>query len=175
MFSPSVDGPVMRPGSGAAVVALFDGRCGVCSRSARWIAGRDPAGRVERLDLRDPLAAARFPDLSPDAVRAQMHVVDQDGRVHVGLDGVRAVLRELPGLGVVAIGLGLPGIRAVAGVLYRAFARHRLSFNRWFPAPGGEPPCTDACAVEWDALKAAAEERGRLVEPPAAPLAGRRS
>ena len=158
IFSPP-DGPSMRPADGAVVVALFDGRCGVCSRSARWIGERDGAGRIERLDLRDPRAAARFPRLDPDAVRAQMHVVDRDGRVVVGLDGVRAVLRELPGWSALAGELGLPGLHLLAGVLYRAFARHRLTFNRFLPVPQGAEPCTDACAVDWDALRRAAEAR----------------
>lgn len=155
-------GPEMRPAEGAVVVALFDGRCGVCSRSARWFGGRDHQGRIERLDLRDLEAAARFPDLSPDAVRAQMHVVDRDGRVHIGLDGVRAALRELPGWSPLASVLGWPGLHGVASLLYVAFAKNRLFFNRWLPVPEGEQPCTDACAVDWEALKraaAAAEER----------------
>jgi predicted DCC family thiol-disulfide oxidoreductase YuxK len=140
------------------VAALFDGRCGVCARSARWLGDRDARGRLERLDLRDPDAAARFPALSPDAVRAQMHVVDAEGRVRVGIDGVRAVLAELPGWGPAAAALGLPGVRGLAGLAYLAFARNRLRFNRWFPLPGDEPPCTDACAVDWSALERAAAE-----------------
>ncbi|MCA9488909.1 MAG: DUF393 domain-containing protein [Myxococcales bacterium] len=160
MIFTSPAGPPMRPNEGSVVAALFDGRCGVCSRSARWFGERDPMGRIERLDLRDPEAAARFPDLSPDAVRAQMHVVDREGRVHIGLEGVRAALRELPGWAWLASVLGWPGLHAGAGLLYLAFAKNRLFFNRWLPVPEGEQPCTDACAVDWEALKrAAAEER----------------
>ena len=54
-------GPEMRPAEGAALVALFDGQCRVCTRSAAWVAERDRGSRVERLDLRDPIASARFP------------------------------------------------------------------------------------------------------------------
>ncbi len=158
MFHPPAGGPTMAPRPPARLAALFDGSCAVCARSARWIGARDPEGRVERLDLRDPDAAARFPALSPDAVRAQMHVVDADGRVRVGVEGLRALLAALPGWGPAAAGLGLPGVRGLAGLAYRAFARNRLRFNRWFPLPDGEPPCTDACAVDWAALERAAAE-----------------
>jgi predicted DCC family thiol-disulfide oxidoreductase YuxK len=154
----------MRPRPPAVRAALFDGRCAVCSRSARWIGARDRDGRIERLDLRDDATAARFPSLSPDAVRAQMHVVTPDGAVAIGIDGVRAVLEVLPGWSLAARVLGVPGLRAVAGVVYRAFARHRLTFNRWIPLPEGEEACTDACAVDWAALERAAAER-----PPGSP------
>ena len=146
-------GPPMRPAPPAARVALFDGRCAVCSRSAGWIGARDAGGRVERLDLRDPRAAARFPGLSPDAVRAQLHAVDADGRVRIGVDAVADVLGELPRWSRVGRALGWPGVHLLAGVAYRWFARNRLWFNRWFPAPEAEAACTDACAVDWDALQ----------------------
>lgn len=156
MFHDAAGGPVMAPGPGRALVALFDGRCAVCSRSARWIGGRDPAGRVERLDLRAEATAERFPGLSPDAVRAQMHVVDAGGRVIVGIDALAAVLGELPRWGWVSRLLGVWGVHGLAGLGYRWFARNRLTFNRWIPLPEGEQPCTDACAVDWAALQAAA-------------------
>ncbi|MEZ4236400.1 MAG: DUF393 domain-containing protein [Myxococcota bacterium] len=160
MDSPFTDpaGPPMAPQPPATVVSLFDGQCGVCSRSAGWIGQRDVHGRIERLDLRDPRAADRFPALSPDACRAQMHAVDADGNVIVGLDAVRAVLAPLPGWRLVAWGLGLPVVHRLATWGYRWFARNRLWFNRWIPAPAGAPACTDdACAVDWAALEGRGE------------------
>lgn len=153
MFDPA-PGPAGRPRQGASVVALFDGQCGLCSRSARLISDRDRSRRIERLDLRDPLAAERFPDLSLEAVRALMHAVDQEGRVYVGLDAVLRVFDELPRWSALAWLLRWPGVHALAGVAYRIFARHRLWFNRFLPAPpSGTPVCEgDACAVDWDAL-----------------------
>lgn len=150
-------GPMMAPTPPARVAALFDGECGVCTQSAAWFGRRDTAGRIQRLDLRDPDAAARFPTLDPVAVRALMHVVHPDGRVTIGLDAVRAVLVELPGAWpFVARVLGIPGVHFVAEFFYRAFARNRLFFNRWFTparAPGSEVVCEgDACAIDWEAL-----------------------
>lgn len=145
----------MLPRPGTVVVSLFDGQCGVCTRSARWIGQRDPDGRIERLDLRDPDAAERFPGLSPDAVRAHMHAIDTTGRIHVGIDGVIAVFHELPRWWVVASVLRIPGIHALARLGYGWFARNRLWFNRFLPVPPGEAPCTDACAIDWDAIREA--------------------
>ena len=149
------DGPVMRPRPGAAVVALFDGDCAVCTRSAAWFAARDAGGRVERVDLRR--AHDRFPGLDADAVRALMHVVDADGRVIIGLDAVRAVLAAIPGWAWAATALGWVGVHGAADVTYRAFARNRLWFNRFLPGvvvPGSPAEACDgdACAIDWDAL-----------------------
>jgi predicted DCC family thiol-disulfide oxidoreductase YuxK len=160
-FTSPIGGPEMRPAAGTAVVSLFDGDCGICTRTARWIGARDPAGRVERLDLRDPESAARFPGLSTDAVRANLHAIDAEGRIHVGLDGVIAVFGVLPRWAWVARILALPGVHPVASLGYRWFARNRLWFNRFVPVPEGEAPCTDACAVDWDALQREADARNR--------------
>jgi len=168
VFDPA-PGPQMAPTPPAAVAALFDGDCGVCSRSSAWFGHRNGAGRVERLDLRHPEAAARFPSLDADAVRALMHVVHPDGRVTIGLDAVIAVLRQLSGPWPwVAAVLRVPGIHWVADKAYRWFARHRLWFNRWFTPvsdPGGEtgaPACEgDACAIDWEALARSEETHAR--------------
>lgn len=151
MFDPA-DGPLGRPRAAASVVALFDGRCGVCSRSARLIAERDRRSRVERLDLRDAVAADRFPDFSPDAVRALMHAVDAEGTVYVGIDAVLRVFDELPRWSVLARLLRVPGFYLLASMGYQIFARNRLWFNRWLPAPEGAPLCQDdLCAVDYSA------------------------
>jgi predicted DCC family thiol-disulfide oxidoreductase YuxK len=158
------DGPEMAPGEGKGIVALFDGDCGVCSRSSRFFGRRDLHGRIERQDLRDPVAAARFPGLDPDAVRASMHAVRADGTVVIGLDAVREVIAELPTPWPwLAALLGLPGIHALARLGYRAFARNRLLFNRLVSPVGNDaaPACDgDACAIDWEAL-ARSEEAHR--------------
>jgi predicted DCC family thiol-disulfide oxidoreductase YuxK len=151
----------MRPRPPAVVVALFDGDCGVCTASAGWFAARHGAERVERIDLREASAAARFPSLDPDAVRALMHAVDDDGRVWIGLDAVRQVLGALPRWSWAAKLLGLPGIHRLATILYRLFAGRRLFFNRWLPARVRPASCDgDACAIDWEALARSEHQHG---------------
>ncbi len=137
------DGPPMRPAADADLAALFDGWCGVCTRSAIWVGERDAAGRVERLDMRDDAAAARFPGIDAEAARAQLHVVDRTGRVFVGIDGLARLLRAIPRWGWLGALIGLPGVRGVTGVAYRWFASRRLWFNRWFPLM--DKSCDGAC------------------------------
>jgi predicted DCC family thiol-disulfide oxidoreductase YuxK len=147
-------GPAMRPAGSAALAALFDGQCGVCTRAAAWVRERDPGGRVERLDLRQAAAAARFPRISATAAREQLHVVDPSGRVWIGIDGLGRLLREIPGWRWLGRAIGAPGLRGVAGVAYRAFARRRLFFNRWFPL--AEQGCDGTCTHAPDEAKPAA-------------------
>jgi predicted DCC family thiol-disulfide oxidoreductase YuxK len=127
------EGPEGKPRTGATLVALFDGACGVCTRAAAWTAARDPAGCIERLDLRQPTAALRFPGLSPEAVRASLHVVDGAGVQTVGVDAVARLLGEIPRWRWAGALLGWTVVRGFAAPAYQAFAARRLWFNRYFP------------------------------------------
>lgn len=137
-------GPEMRPARGASVVALFDGQCGVCTRSAAWVAARDVRGRVERLDLREPVAAARFIAFQPEKVREALHVVDSTGQIWVGVDALGRLLGELPGWRRAGRWMVAPALRGVTGAAYAWFASRRLSFNRFFPL--AEKGCDGTCS-----------------------------
>ncbi len=136
-------GPRMRPSDGKALVALFDGQCGVCTRSAAWVGQRDQASAVERLDLRDPVVSARFPAFEPEKVRESLHVLDAGGELWVGVEAIARVLAVLPRWQFVARGILIPGLRGAAGAVYRAFASRRLWFNRFFPL--ADKGCDGSC------------------------------
>lgn len=77
------------------VLVLYDADCGICTRSASWLARRD---RDRQLDL-EPVQQA--PLVGPDApaaaeLRAALHVRGRDGRWHRGGDGVLTALEALP-------------------------------------------------------------------------------
>jgi len=145
---PATDG---RPQCGASLVILYDGGCSVCTGSVRYIESRDVHGEVECADLRDPDSARRFPEFSPEAVRALMHGVDTAGEVTVGIDAVRQLGGRLPWWRRVAWLLGVPGFREVGSVAYQLLARNRYVFNPLL----GDPPCADdACAVDWTDVNA---------------------
>jgi predicted DCC family thiol-disulfide oxidoreductase YuxK len=150
--SAASDRPRMAPIATAELVALFDGDCALCTATLRFIEARDHSGRIECGDLRHPVIADRFPSFTAEAVRAQLHAVDRDGRLYVGIDAVRECGRRLPKYRTVAWILGVPGIRFVAQRVYVLIAKHRLRLNPWLPATG--PVCDDdGCAVDWDALE----------------------
>lgn len=154
--SAASEGPRMAPAGAAELVALFDGDCGLCTATLRFIEARDDSGRIECGDLRNPSTAERFPSFTAEAVRAQLHAVDSGGTLYVGIDAVRECGRRLPRYRLVAWVLGVPGIRFVAQRVYMLIAKNRLLLNPFLPAT--TPACEgDNCAVDWDAL-----EKGQL-------------
>jgi predicted DCC family thiol-disulfide oxidoreductase YuxK len=116
-------------------VVIFDGDCAICTTLA---------GVIERR-LRPPAAVAPWQRLDLAAYgltdvqcTEALQYVDADGRVYAGELAVARLLRAsrwwARPAGVV---IELPGVRSVAGVVYRWVARNRSRL------PGG----TAACAV----------------------------
>lgn len=80
------------------LAVLYDGSCGLCNRTIAVVGALDLLGRVEVLDaLADwPRASVRWPALDQRACLEDMHVITDDGRVHVGFYGYRALAWHLP-------------------------------------------------------------------------------
>jgi len=118
--------------SAARPLLVFDGDCAFCTTSARagqrWL-GLDHVEPWQFLDL-DSLG------LTDEQCTQAVQWVAEDGEVVAAEFAVIAALRNAGGVWKVLGGLtNLPGIRQLAGVVYRLVAkyRHRL--------PGGTPAC----------------------------------
>ena len=114
-------------------VVVFDGDCGICTTLAGVIERRlRPPAAVQpwqRLDL----AAYGLTDL--ECIEA-LQYVDTDGTVYAAERAVARLLRaSRPWARPAGIVLELPGIRSLAGVVYRWVARNRSRL------PGGTPAC----------------------------------
>jgi predicted DCC family thiol-disulfide oxidoreductase YuxK len=108
---------------------LYDGQCSLCRREIEWLKRRDARGLIVPEDISDPAFDPTRYGLTTEQVRAVLHVVLPDGRVLRAMDAVRAAYAAA-GLGWLIAPTGWPGIRLLADVLYRFFARHRLTFSR---------------------------------------------
>lgn len=117
----------------APIIVLFDGSCGFCDRSVRFILRRDPYRRF------------RFAPLQSQVARDLLaqHHIDTDLDSIVVIDGDKAYTRSTA---VLRVALELPDPWPVLGALiflpahlrdaaYDYFARHR---KEWFKPP-------DAC------------------------------
>lgn len=78
----------------ATLIVLYDGDCGLCSRSARWLADRDPAERL--LLAPNAGATARIAGEPPGGEDAGIVVWDGARRL-VGVPALARALRELAG------------------------------------------------------------------------------
>ena len=97
----------------------FDDDCGVCSMSVRWLLGRTDASVTYRPNR-------ELDDLVLLATSADAIVVTTAGRSWTAVDAVAAVLERAGRSGrAMAFGLRLPGVHALAGLVYRWVAGHR--------------------------------------------------
>ena len=113
-------------------VVLYDGSCGLCSRSVRFIASHDPAGRFRFAALGSDVAAeilrgARVPAQLPDSVV----LVEADGTVRVESDAALLIVAQLRGparhlarLRILPRPLRDAVYRLIARTRYRIFGRH---------------------------------------------------
>jgi predicted DCC family thiol-disulfide oxidoreductase YuxK len=127
-----------------ARIVLYDGVCGFCNGSVRWLASHDRGARLHYAPLQGETAAAlraRHPEI-PTALETIAFV--EEDRVSMQSAAVFRVLRELPApwRWFAALRGLLP--RALWDAAYRAFARRRY---RWFGR-------LDACPIPPPALRA---------------------
>jgi predicted DCC family thiol-disulfide oxidoreductase YuxK len=114
----------------AELTVLFDGSCNLCRASAERVRRFDRANRIEFLDVNDPAALQRFPQVNREEARIWMQAVDSNGKVFCGSDAWARIGSRLPGWKVVAWILLVPGIRWFAGKIYAWIARNRYRWNR---------------------------------------------
>ncbi|HEX9223857.1 MAG TPA: DUF393 domain-containing protein [Candidatus Acidoferrales bacterium] len=126
----------------ADLTVLFDGGCALCRASAANVRRFDRHGRIELLDLHDPEAPRRFPQVDREKAMVRMQAVDPQGRVFSGVDAWARIGLLLPRWSWVAWVLLVPGVRYVAGKFYAWIARNRYRWN--------QEECADgACAAHF--------------------------
>ena len=114
----------------ADLTVLFDGSCNLCRASAARVRRFDHANRIEFLDVNDPVALQRFPQVNREEALRWMQAVDSNGKVFSGSDAWARIGSRLPGWKLVAWLLLVPGIRWLAGKIYAWIARNRYRWNR---------------------------------------------
>jgi predicted DCC family thiol-disulfide oxidoreductase YuxK len=114
----------------AELTVLYDGSCNLCRTSAERVRRFDSHQRIELLDLHDPSAAQRFPQINRDEAMKWMQAVDSRGRIFSGADAWSRIGGLLPGWNLVAWILHVPVIHFFAAKIYAWIARNRYRWNR---------------------------------------------
>ena len=124
---------------GARLLLIYDGWCGVCTRTVDWVRAHDPDGRVAALPSQTPGLAERA-GLSREQVDRAAWAIDRAGRSYAGAAAINRTLAELHGWRWLARLYALRGIRHAEDRGYRWFAAHRGRFARWGALPGCQRP-----------------------------------
>jgi predicted DCC family thiol-disulfide oxidoreductase YuxK len=121
---------------------LYDGRCGFCLKSVRWLRVLDLFGYVDPLDFhRQPNLTALSPNLTPERCRSEIVLIEPNGRLSGGFEAFRRLCRRLPVLWGLLPFVYLPGASWVGTRIYRWVATHRYLLHR-------NPTCaTNQCAL----------------------------
>lgn len=116
------------------VIVIFDGECGVCTRTIRFLRAHDTRGVLEFRPCQT-IPDAGWNEITPaDCARAVWAVAD-NGRIAYGSDAAFLILAAIWSnwwpwrLGT------LPGVRQVAQAVYSVIARNRRRL------PGVTPWC----------------------------------
>jgi len=118
------------------LTVLYDGSCSLCRASVARVRPFDTRRRIEFLDLHDPCAQRRFPQIDRDIAMRWMQAVDARGRVSSGVDAWARIGLLLPGWNLLAWLLLVPGIRWLGAKIYAWIARNRYRWNRSLCADG---------------------------------------
>ncbi|MCX7014380.1 MAG: DUF393 domain-containing protein [Candidatus Sumerlaeota bacterium] len=104
---------------------LYDGDCAFCRRRIAMIQRLDRAGRFEYAPMQDRAIRSRFSHVDPLEPRWGLRLIDEQGRIAVGADGVYEICRRLPRLQRLAWVYRVPGLRGLLRAAYWLIARHR--------------------------------------------------
>lgn len=109
-------------------ILIYDDSCRLCSTEKKILKRWDQQRRLRFLPFQDPEAYSLVQDLPKTGCLDAMRVIDEEGRVSIGIDAIRAILYILPGGFIMAILFGLPGFRFIAENIYCWIARNRYRF-----------------------------------------------
>ena len=121
-------GPLSAP---TLPLVLYDGACGLCSRSVQAILRRDHAGHFHFTALQSPLGQRLLTEADlPTRNFDTLILIDAKGAVRLRSDAVLGILTALPRWRWTVVGWAIPRVLRDAVYAWIARRRHRL-----FPRP----------------------------------------
>jgi predicted DCC family thiol-disulfide oxidoreductase YuxK len=121
-------------------LVLYDQDCPLCTFQMRVLTWLDWRNCLALVPLSSPRAQSAAQSLSAEELRAAIHCITREGRIHRGARCIRFVGMRLPALVPVGLFLWIPGVIQIAEIIYRWVSRNRHVLSRVFG-------CKDACAL----------------------------
>ena len=109
------------------ITVFYDAKCGLCAREIGYYRRIAPDGVFAWQDVSEFAEVLEREGVSLVQALQLLHVKDDAGRLHVGVDAFIVIWQSLRRWRVLALIVGLPIIRPMASWVYRAFAAWRFS------------------------------------------------
>ncbi len=126
---------------------FYDGACSVCGTAVERYGRKDHAGRLILVDISAPDFAPEEHGITLEEFLYEMHAIDRRGKVYKGPESFWAIWQAFPAstlYGLLGVLITLPGVRAIARLAYKGFARIRKFLPRRQPPVcrigKGKPP-----------------------------------
>lgn len=108
------------------ISVLFDGHCGLCRRSVRWLRALDWRGRLRFVDFQnEEERRSCAPDIPYEELDRALHIRFPSGKTLNGFSAFRALCWYLPLLWPIIPFLWLPGARLTGDGVYGCIAARR--------------------------------------------------
>ena len=110
----------------------YNSACPVCDAGIRYQRRRLESGvaDIEWIDVHCCNEAVADIDANLEFVRERLHVVDEEGTVHVGSEAFAELWGRTQGQRALAALVRVPGLRTLSRWLYNGFARLLYRWNR---------------------------------------------
>lgn len=96
----------------------------------RWVHRRDRKQHLELIPFQQPDLEERFPGISRERCRDELHLIDERGEVFTGAAAARETLARLPGGAPMTLPFRIPGGMWLADRIYRWVALNRTRLSR---------------------------------------------
>jgi predicted DCC family thiol-disulfide oxidoreductase YuxK len=115
---------------------FYDGACSVCGTEVERYGRQDRAGRLTLVDISAPDFTPEEYGITLAEFMYELHVIDRQGKVYKGPEAFWAIWQTFPAstlYGLLGFLIALPGIRLLARLAYKGFARGRKYLPRRQP------------------------------------------
>ena len=104
------------------IKVFYDGKCGMCSREIRHYMKISPRETFIWRDIANEPQHLKEINVSQSYALKRLHVIDQDGKIQVGVDAFIAIWSKIPRWRLLAFLCAMPGIKFTLSELYNKFA-----------------------------------------------------
>lgn len=109
------------------VTVFYDGVCPICVREMQQYRRYETDGAIIWFDITGQDAWLKSHGIDPQAALLELHVLDQDGELVLGVDAFILLWQRAPLFKPLAWLVSLPGIKSLTKHSYGWFVRRRLA------------------------------------------------